>query len=101
MRSVACTGGVHAGTETGVFGTEVDDGDDAEDAVVLVEEESFEEHATTSTKNADVRTTAARRPRFDQTSSDIFANSILQKSLLQVRASKLYRSRCREEHHGR
>lgn len=101
MRSVACTGGVHAGTETGVVGTAVDDCDDAEPAVVLDDEEPFELQATTSTRDNDVRTTATRRPRFDQKSSDISPNSIQQKSLPQAHASAPCLLRYTEAHRGR
>ena len=68
MRSLACTGGVHAGTETGVFGTSVEDGD--ADCEVVVVDDPFEPHAATSNSKNEVKATAASRIRVRRLVSD-------------------------------
>lgn len=68
MRSVACTGGVHAGTETGVLGTSVEDGD--ADCEVVVVDDPLEPHAATSNAKNEIRATAASRMRVERLVSD-------------------------------
>ena len=50
VRSVACTGGVHAGTDTGVFGTARDVV--VAPSVVVVDSELFDEQAEANTVKA-------------------------------------------------
>jgi hypothetical protein len=68
MRSVACTGGVQAGTETGVFGTSVEDGD--EDCEVVPEDEPLEPHAAANKSSDEARTTPASLTRVEPKTSD-------------------------------
>lgn len=71
MRSVACTGGVHAGTETGVLGTKVvGEEADAEPVVLELDDELFELHAAASKSSDDVRTSATRPARRALKTSD-------------------------------
>ncbi len=84
MRSVACTGGVHAGTDTGVGATNVvEDAFEPEGLVVDVDEELFELHAATSSSADEARTSAVRRARRDLRTS----NTVNQLNSVEISAS--------------